>query len=67
MSKIPQELLEEMTPAVRAFVEALLEGTPYSPDLEEGLTTFALMEAVRRSAETGKAVPLRPILDEIGL
>jgi predicted dehydrogenase len=49
------------------FALALLEGTPYSPDLEEGLTTFALMEAVRRSAETGKAVPLRPILDEIGL
>lgn len=49
------------------FASALLEGRAYSPNLEEGLETFALMEAVRRSAETGQAVALRPLLDEIGL
>ena len=49
------------------FATALLEGRDYSPNLEEGLGTFALMEAVRRSAESGQSVALRPILDEIGL
>lgn len=49
------------------FAHALLEDSEYSPNLEEGLQTFALMEAVRRSAETGQAVSLQPILDEIGL
>jgi predicted dehydrogenase len=49
------------------FANAILTGSDYSPNLEEGLHTFALMEAVRRSAETGQTVSLRPILDEIGL
>ncbi len=49
------------------FADALLNGTPYSPDLEEGLETVCVMEAVRRSAGTGKPVAVGPLLKEIGL
>jgi predicted dehydrogenase len=49
------------------FAGALLEGTPYSPDLEEGVETFCVMEAVRRSAATGVPVALAPLLAEVGL
>jgi len=49
------------------FAGALLDGAPYSPDLEEGLETFCVMEAVRRSAQTGKPVAIAPLLEEIGL
>jgi predicted dehydrogenase len=50
------------------FAEALASGADYSPALEEGLETFCLMEAVRRSAlEGGRPVELAPLLEEIGL
>jgi hypothetical protein len=50
------------------FAEALASGADYSPALEEGLETFCLMEAVRRSAlEGGRPVDLAPLLEEIGL
>lgn len=49
------------------FAEALINGTPNSPDLEEGVETYCVMEAVRRSADSGKPVPVEPILKEIGL
>ena len=49
------------------FAGALLAGTPYSPDLEEGVETFCVMEAVRRSAATGLPVALAPLLAEVGL
>ena len=49
------------------FARALLAGAEYSPGLEEGLETFCLMEAVRRSAQTGQPVKLAPLLAEIGL
>lgn len=49
------------------FATALLEDRDYSPGLEEGIETFALMEAVRRSAAGGQPVAVRPLLDEIGL
>jgi predicted dehydrogenase len=50
------------------FAGALLAGTPYSPDLEEGLETFCVMEAVRRSAAAGgKPVAVAPLMAEIGL
>jgi predicted dehydrogenase len=52
---------------VEYFAGALLDGTPYSPDLEEGLETFCVMEAVRRSAASGAPVAIGPLLEEIGL
>ncbi len=49
------------------FARALLDDTPYSPDLEEGLHTFAVMEAVRRSAETRQPVLVAALLEEMDL
>jgi predicted dehydrogenase len=49
------------------FARALQEGTPYSPDLEEGVETVCVMEAIRRSAESGAPVKVAPLLEEIGL
>lgn len=48
------------------FATALHEGRPYSPDLEEGLETLCLMEAVRRSAQAdGERVLVQPLIDEL--
>jgi len=49
------------------FATALLDGTPHSPGLEEGLRTFCVMEAIRRAAREGGEVPVAPLLAEIGL
>jgi predicted dehydrogenase len=49
------------------FAQALLEDRPFSPDLYEGLRTFCIMEAVRRSSQTGQPVAVAPLLAEIGL
>jgi len=49
------------------FALALLEGRDYSPDLEEGLETYCVMEAIRRSAKDGSPVKVAPLLEEIGL
>jgi predicted dehydrogenase len=49
------------------FARALIEGTPTSPELEEGVETVCVMEAVRRSAETGRVVEVGPLLAEVGL
>jgi predicted dehydrogenase len=49
------------------FVQALMEGNSYSPDLREGVETFCVMEATRRSAQTGEPVKIDPILREAGL
>ena len=50
-----------------AFSRALIEGTPCSPDLEEGIETFCTMEAIARSARSGKPVEIEPLLREVGL
>lgn len=50
-----------------AFARALLEGTPCAPGLEEGIETFCVMEAVRRSAEEARPVALEPLLAAAGL
>lgn len=47
------------------FARGLLEGTPCSPELEEGLETFCVMEAVRRSARAGTPVAVRTVHDEV--
>jgi len=49
------------------FAGALIDGSDYSPNLEEGIETFALMEAVKESAKSGSVVEVAPILAEIGL
>lgn len=49
------------------FAQALLAGSSYSPDLEEGIATFCIMEAVRESARTGRPVELGPLLAAAGL
>lgn len=49
------------------FAQALLEGRDHSPGLEEGIETFCVMEAIRRSAHTGRPVALAPLLEQAGL
>lgn len=45
------------------FALALLRGQDYSPNLDEGLATFCVMEAVRRSAQSGgQPVAVAPLL-----
>ncbi|MDY7109873.1 MAG: Gfo/Idh/MocA family oxidoreductase [Planctomycetota bacterium] len=50
-----------------SFAGALIDGSPCSPDLEEGVETFCVMEAVKRSAQTGRPVEVRPLLEKVGL
>lgn len=50
-----------------AFATALLEGKPCSPSLEEGVESFCVMEAVRRSAKEGGPISVSPLLEEVGL
>ena len=48
-----------------AFCRALIEGTPCAPELEEGIETFCVMEAVRRSAREERAVRVEEVLGEV--
>lgn len=58
----------EFSNYVEYFARAILEGRDdYSPGLEEGIETFCVMEAVKRSAKTGQPVHLGPLLAEVGL
>src|SRR5690606_12764458 len=50
------------------FARSLIEGTDASPGLEEGVETFCVMEAMKRSADGGgERVELAPLLREVGL
>jgi predicted dehydrogenase len=49
------------------FALALLEGRDYAPGLVEGIETFCVMEAVRRSAEQQVSVEVAAVLAEVGL
>lgn len=49
------------------FAKAILDGAPNSPDLEEGIETFCVMEAVRRSAASGQPVQVDSVRQEVGL
>lgn len=49
------------------FADALIHGKSYSPNLEEGVETFCVMEAIRQSTESGKPVVVGPVLKEAGL
>ena len=50
-----------------SFASAILDGRPHSPDLAEGVETYCVMEAVRRSAAEGRPVTVGPLLAEVGL
>jgi predicted dehydrogenase len=49
------------------FARSIVEGSPYSPDGAEGLYTFGVMEAIRRSAEQRRALRVPEVLEEMGL
>jgi predicted dehydrogenase len=49
------------------FADALMRKAPYSPGIEEGIETFCVMEAIRRSARTNQPVSIAPLLREVGL
>jgi predicted dehydrogenase len=49
------------------FAQALVNGSSYSPGLEEGIETYCVMEAVKRAAKTGKATEVGPLMDEAGM
>lgn len=49
------------------FAQALQSGAVYSPNLEEGLETYAIMEATRVASHTGQPVQIASFLEEIGL
>lgn len=49
------------------FASGLIAGEPRSPDLEEGVETVCVMEAIRRSAESGGPVEIGPLLERVGL
>ncbi len=49
------------------FAKAIIEGTPNAPDLEEGIDTFCVMEAVRRSAASRRPVAVDAVRQEVGL
>jgi predicted dehydrogenase len=49
------------------FADALMNNKPYSPGIEEGIETFCVMEAIRRSAQTNKPVSVLPLIKEVGL
>jgi predicted dehydrogenase len=49
------------------FANAILSDQPAAPDLVEGIETFCIMEAVRRSAASGQPVAVAPIMQEAGV
>ncbi len=49
-----------------AFSKAILEVTKTSPELEEGVDVVLLMEAVRRSAQTGMVIDIDDLRRETG-
>lgn len=49
------------------FGNALIREAPYSPGLEEGVETYCVMEAVKRSADSGAPVDVAPLLREVGI
>lgn len=49
------------------FAAALEEDRPNFPGLEEGIETFRVIDAIRRSAQTGQPVSPAPVLADVGL
>jgi predicted dehydrogenase len=49
------------------FGSALINDRGYSPDLAEGVETYCVMEAVKRSADSGRPVDVAPLLKDVGI
>ncbi len=49
------------------FARAILTSAPNAPDLEEGLETICVLEAIRRSAQRGETVERAAVQAEYGL
>jgi predicted dehydrogenase len=49
------------------FAKAILNDTSHSPNLEEGVETYCLMEAVKQSSRTRQPVFIAPMLEELGV
>ncbi len=49
------------------FTSALIRGEGHQPDLEHGIESFCVMEAIRQSSQTGQPVALAPMLATVGL
>lgn len=49
------------------FAKAILDNTPHSPDLVEGIETVCVMQAVCESAKSGQPVALAPRLEHAGV
>lgn len=49
------------------FATAILNDTPHSPNLEEGVETYCLMEAVKQSSRAQQPVFIAPMLEELGV
>lgn len=47
--------------ALRRFVQSIREGSPASPDMEDGRASLAVIAAARRAAETGGTVAIERI------
>jgi len=55
----------EFANIIDSFARALIDGTPNSPDLREGLQTVLVMDAIVKSASEGRAVEV-PKLEPAG-
>ena len=49
------------------FARSIMDGTPNSPDLAEGIETVCVMEAVRASAQSGGPVKMAPLYERAGV
>lgn len=49
------------------LADAIIHNRPHAPNLEEGIETFCIMEAVRRSADSGAPVNVAPLMKSVGL
>ena len=49
------------------FAKAIMNDEPNAPDLEEGIDTFCIMEAVRRSSREGVPMRVDDVRAEVGL
>jgi predicted dehydrogenase len=49
------------------FARSLMSNAAYSPGLEEGIETFCVMEAVRRSTLEGGPIEVKSVMEEVGL
>ena len=72
MSALPHALAKLRAPmqdpsfpaAMEAFVQAVRDRTPMTPDLRDGYSAIAVVDAAERSARSGQVVTLEPRVSE---